>query len=116
VVRPPVTEGGSEDAERDADDQRGNDGEQREFDGGRHVLIQVGEHRPVGLFRDPQVAVEQAIEVVRVLDRKRLIEPVLMAERRDGGGVIESPLPQVGGDGVTGDQVGHHERHQSDAD
>ena len=54
----------------------------------------------VVLERLAEIALEQVRQVAQVLDRHRLVEPVALLERRNGGRVGGRLLAEVGGDRV----------------
>jgi len=73
-----------EEAERDPDRHREQDRRQRQLDRRGEAQADLLCHVPVRGRADPEVAVVQRRpEVPPVLDRQRLVEPVLMAIGRD---------------------------------
>ena len=55
-------------------------------------------------------------EVGPVLRGQRLVEPVVVAERRDRGRVVDRLLPEVRRGGIARHELRQHERDQRDAD
>ena len=115
LVGKPVAPYGGDDAERDPERERDQDRRQRELGRGRHVLAQVGADRPVALLGFAQVAVGEVLQIERVLDRKRLVQAVVLAKCLDGGGVADGALPEVGGRGIAGYELRQGECDEGDA-
>ncbi len=107
---------GGEHAEADTDQDRDDDGEHGQLDGGRDVLAEVGGHGPMALLGHPEVAVKQLPQVDDVLLGHRLVEAVLVVESLDYGRVAQGALAQVGGSRVGRDQVGEDEGYERDPD
>ena len=102
LVQPSVPRHRGDDAKPDTDHHRQDDREQRQLDGRRDVLRQVGQHRAVALLGDTEVPVQQIPEIQQVLHRQRPVKPVLMPEGRHRGWVADGALAEVGGGGIAG--------------
>ena len=105
---------GRDDAEGDADDRGEEDRVERQLGGRRDELAQVVRHGVVGQRRLAEVALEQVLEVDQVALRERLVQPVVLLERRDRGGVAGGLLAEVRRGGVARDELGQDERDQRD--
>jgi hypothetical protein len=70
----------------------------------------------VRLLRLAEVTVREPPEVGAVLLRERLVEAVVLAERLDGGGILDRALAEVRGRGVARYELREQKRDQRDAD
>ena len=59
---------------------------------------------------------QHVVEVQQIALRQRLVEPVVVLEGRDRGGVARSLLAEVRGDRIRRHELGQHEGHRGDTD
>ena len=118
MVGQAVAPHGGQHPQADADASTAIDHRDHRQLGGRGHVLAPGRARTgvVRLLRLAEIAVQQIAEVAEVLDGQRLVEPVVLAERRDRRRVeLRASGPGWRG-GIAGDQLRQGERDERDPD
>src|SRR5205085_7227682 len=99
-----------------ADDRGEEHRVERELSRRRDELAEVVSDSGVRERRLAEVAVQHMVEVEQIALRQRLVEAVVVLERRDGGRVARRLLTEVRGDRVRRNELRQQERDGGDAD
>ena len=104
------------DAQRNADNDGQNKGQQNQFHSGRHILRQLRCYRLFCIVVGTQVAMEQILQIVHILDGKGIVEAQFFC----GGSQLLrcGPGARPFGGRVGGQHAGHEEckRHHAQKD
>ena len=95
------------DASRDADDERDDEGRGAELDRGAEELTQLSGNGLIGADGVAEIEREGGLQEVGILDRQRLVETKLLANARH---LLDAALvARHGRSGITGNQLDHDE-------
>ncbi len=105
---------GRDEAERNADDEREEAGREGELDGRGEALPELRRDRLARRRAGPELERRELFDVLAVLDVDRLVEPVLVLDRRDGLG--RRPLTEQRGGRPSWQRPDPEEDQDRDAD
>ena len=98
--------------ERQADQQRQQEGDGGELDRGRRVLRDVLQHRPLRGDGDAEIAMREAAQEDPVAIPQRQVEAPFVAKRRDHGRVVGRDVAKLGQHRIARHRVGDQEDDQ----